>query len=43
MRKVELGADGDVISYMFKGTPLGEAYSALIGPTRDGHHAARGF
>jgi predicted nucleic acid-binding protein len=30
MRKVELVADGDVISYMFKRTPLGDAYTELI-------------
>jgi predicted nucleic acid-binding protein len=30
MRKVELVADGDVISYMFKRTPLGLAYYNLI-------------
>jgi predicted nucleic acid-binding protein len=36
MRKAELVADGDVISYMFKGTPLGESYSALIGPRKTG-------
>jgi len=31
MRKVELVADGDVISYMFKCTPLGDSYAELIG------------
>lgn len=31
MRKVELVADGDVVSYMFRRCPLGNAYSELIG------------
>ena len=30
MRKVELVADGDVISYMYKRTPLGDAYTELM-------------
>ena len=30
MRKVELVADEDVISYMFKRSPLGEAYTDLV-------------
>jgi predicted nucleic acid-binding protein len=36
MRKAELVADGDVISYMFKRTPLGKAYTELIGSRRTG-------
>jgi predicted nucleic acid-binding protein len=36
MRKVELVVDGDVISYMFKCTPLGDAYSELMGSRRTG-------
>ena len=36
MQKVELVADGDVISFMFKRLPLGDAYSRLIGETPTG-------
>lgn len=36
MRTVELVADGDVISYMFKRTALGKAYAELIGSRRTG-------
>jgi predicted nucleic acid-binding protein len=36
MRKVELVADGDVISYMFKGVPLGDAYTELIDSRQTG-------
>jgi hypothetical protein len=36
MRKVELVADADVVSYMFKRTRLGDAYSQLIGLRRTG-------
>jgi len=31
MRRVELVADGDVASYMFRRRALGSAYSQLIG------------
>jgi hypothetical protein len=31
MQRVELVADADVISFMFKRLPLGDAYSQLIG------------
>jgi predicted nucleic acid-binding protein len=36
MRRVELVADGDVISYMFKSTPLGDAYTDLIDSRKTG-------
>jgi predicted nucleic acid-binding protein len=36
MRKIELVADGDVVSCMFKCTALGEAYSQLIASRRTG-------
>ena len=36
MQKVKLVADGDVLSFMFKGTPLGDAYTDLIDSRQTG-------
>jgi len=36
MQRVELVADADVVSFMFKRGSLGDAYSRLIGESRTG-------